>query len=123
MNAKPKRRVEQKEAKRKLKTRLTFKCLLRDDGICIKVKYEQEIEDEAADMEQETEASFKVCFQQLIEYSKEEGSTEEAYGWVEGDTIHQTFDLTDWPTLVRYSQIPVTACLPLMSRVTMDSLP
>ena len=67
-----------------------------DDGICIKVKYEQEIEDEAADMEQETEASFKVCFQQLIEYSKQEGSSEEAYGWSEGDTIHQTFDLTDW---------------------------
>jgi hypothetical protein len=67
-----------------------------DDGICIKVKYEQDIEDEAADMEQETEASFKVCFQQLLEYSKEEGSSEEAYGWSEGDTIHQTFDLTNW---------------------------
>jgi hypothetical protein len=69
-----------------------------DGGICIKVKYEQEIEDESSDAEQETQASFIVCFQQLIEYSKEEGSTDEAYGWgVQGDTIHQSFDLTtDW---------------------------
>lgn len=75
---------------------IDFEVSSSDDGICIEVKYEQEIEDEAADMEQETEASFKVCFQQLIEYSKADGSTDQAYGWVEGDTIHQSFDLTNW---------------------------
>jgi hypothetical protein len=81
---------------REVEDEIDFEVSATNDGICIKVKYEQEIEDEATDMEQETEASFKVCFQQLIEYSKADGSTDQAYGWVEGDTIHQSVDLTDW---------------------------
>ncbi len=66
----------------KVEDEIEFEVLVDDDddggGICIKVKYEQEIEDEAADTEQETQASFIVCFQQLIEYSKQEGSADEA---------------------------------------------
>lgn len=55
----------------KVEDEIDFEVLADDDddddggGICIKVKYEQEIEDEAADTEQETQASFIVCFQQL----------------------------------------------------------
>jgi len=76
---------------------IDFKVKASDKGICIDVKYEQEIEETTAETETETEteAQFEVCFQQLIEYTKAQGSTDDAYDWV-NDEVLQSIDLTTW---------------------------
>lgn len=65
-----------------------------DKGICIAVKYEQEIEDDVT--ETETDAEFEVCFQELLEYTKGENSTDQAYDWGVSDSELQSIPLTNW---------------------------
>lgn len=68
--------------------------MTKDDGICLEVKYEQEIEEIMT--ETESKAKFEVCFKRMIEYSKAAGSTTgDAYDWV-NDEVLQTIDLTTW---------------------------
>lgn len=78
----------------------------KKEGLKIKVEYEQEAEMKLRGLqnieEVESETSFEVVFDQIIEYSKPAvaqrrrlTAAEEAFDW-EADQIVSTFNLADW---------------------------
>lgn len=65
-------------------------------GVGVFVEYKQEVE--STSMESETETSFEIWFDRIVEYAKSSdvtGSTSQAYDWKQ-DTVIKTLYLLEW---------------------------
>lgn len=73
---------------------IDFKIHVDYHGVGVAVEYKQEIESE--EMEQETETSFVVKFDRIVEYVKSSpNARSQAYDWQE-DTVVKTLYLLEW---------------------------
>jgi hypothetical protein len=81
-----------------IKDEIKFKVKRGEQGLKVKVEYEQEIETNSTEMD--TETQYEISYDRLVEYMKSDNSTSAggaAYDW-EIDTVLQTIDLVSWQT-------------------------